>query len=178
MSNNEDNLAMGNLLWSDLYNQIKVAHGYILCVQNYVNKMRRRKRNADIIMVVVLLLAAVCCKFFSEYAWLIVLIPLIVDFLKDFSTKIIQPESELAKLDNIQASLLSIRNNLENAILDFINVSEVSDRHIQEKLTVEKRRIEAITPEYNKLVRKISASENARFNKEAEEYVKRKYNNL
>lgn len=178
MDATEENIAMGNLLWSDLYYHIKVAHGYILCVQNYVNKMRQRKRYADIGMVIVLLFAAVLCKFFAEYAWLIVLVPLIVDFLKDFTPKVIQPETELAKLDSIQATLLSIRNNLESAVLDFINLSEVTDIQIQGKLNVEKKRLEEITPEYNRLVRSISDSEHARFDREAEEYVSQKYINF
>lgn len=176
MTDNKE--AMGNLLWNDLYYHIKVAHGYILCVQNYVNKMRRRKRNADIGMVIVLLLAALCCKFFAEYAWLIVLVSVFVDFLKDFTPKIIQPETELAKLDNIQETLLSIRNNLESAILDFINLTDVSDIQIQGLLTKEKKRLEALTPEYNRLVRKISKSEHAQFDNDAELYVKQKYSNI
>ncbi len=178
MAATDENMAMGNLLWSDLYYHIKVAQGYILCVQNYVNKMRKRKRYADIGMVIVLLFAAVLCKFFAEYAWLIVLVPLIVDFLKDFTPKVIQPETELAKLDSIQATLLSIRNNLESAVLDFINLSEVTDIQIQGKLNVEKKRLEEITPEYNRLVRYISDSEHARFDREAEEYVNQKYKNF
>lgn len=170
--------SMGNLLWDDLYNHIKFAHDYILCAQNYVNKMRKRKRIADIALVVVLCIDAICCKYLAEYAWLIVSVTVLLDFLKDCAPKIFQPETELSELDKIQETLLSIRNNLEEAIFDFINHPDVSDIQIQARLTKEKKRLESITPQYNKLVRRISKAENIQFNNEAENYVKSKFNKI
>lgn len=153
---------------------MKTYKTYIECCRAYTSKMRSYNRKLKLLIIIATVIGAACFFLNKWFAFFSTIIAFLGEITPKILPQLIQPEEELAKLDNIASRFEEILMKMESLWNKYEN-EKFTDEEADELLIRYKAGNAVYIDEMNRLVRKISDKDNGIVQTRTEEYFQRKF---
>lgn len=168
--------SMDQFVWNDLWQIMKRAKVDSLCCLGYPDRVRKCKRFLTLCVVVILILGCLVYFIKPEYTLYGSIVSAIIEILKEYTPAFIPKEDNLKAIEKLAPRFEKILADAEEIKVKYsIRTEGVSNMDVQKKCSDFKVSLSKEEAKMNPLVRHIWFFENNKYNREAEKYLRSKY---